>query len=66
MPRNAARLDAWRGAATSNMASLEAVRERLDDDLDTPGALAALDTAASRGQGVLEGAALLGLDLAES
>ena len=63
MPRNAARLDAWTGAAHSDVSTLEAVRDRLDDDLDTPGALGALDDAAARGQGVLEAAALLGVDL---
>jgi len=39
------------------------VRGRLDDDLDTPGALAAIDDAARRGAGVAEAAALLGVDL---
>ena len=63
MPRNAARLNAWLDAATSDLSTLEIVRERLDDDLDTPGALACLDEAASRGKGVLEAAALLGVDL---
>ena len=35
----------------------------LDDDLDTPGAVAAIDAAAARGAGVGEAAALLGVDL---
>ena len=39
------------------------VRERLDDDLDTPGAIRLIDDAARHGQGVLEAAALLGVDL---
>ena len=64
MPRNAARLDAWLANATSNPALLEIVRERLDDDLDTPGAIAAIDAAAAAGDGVLESAALLGVELA--
>lgn len=63
MPRNGARLEAWSAAATADTATLDAVRERLDDDLDTPGAVAVLDDAAARGSGVLEGAALLGIDL---
>lgn len=63
MPRNAARLEAWLANATPNPALLELVRERLDDDLDTPGAIAAIDAAAAAGAGVLEAAALLGVDL---
>ncbi|MCL4772302.1 MAG: cysteine--tRNA ligase, partial [Burkholderiaceae bacterium] len=64
MPRNAARLDAWcRAAHGSDPAVIEAVRERLDDDLDTPGALAAIDAAAARGAGVRDAAALLGVDV---
>jgi L-cysteine:1D-myo-inositol 2-amino-2-deoxy-alpha-D-glucopyranoside ligase len=39
------------------------VRERLDDDLDTPGALAAIDEAAARGADVTAAAALIGVDL---
>ncbi|HEX4081337.1 MAG TPA: cysteine--tRNA ligase [Acidimicrobiales bacterium] len=42
---------------------LGAVRERLDDDLDAPGALAALDDGAAAGRSVDAGAALLGIDL---
>jgi L-cysteine:1D-myo-inositol 2-amino-2-deoxy-alpha-D-glucopyranoside ligase len=63
MPRNAARLDAWNERAASNPDLLEEVRARLDDDLDTPGAIAAIDAAASAGAGVGEAAALLGVDL---
>ena len=63
MPRNAARLDAWNERAGSNPDLLEEVRARLDDDLDTPGALAAIDAAAGHGAGVREAAALLGVDL---
>jgi L-cysteine:1D-myo-inositol 2-amino-2-deoxy-alpha-D-glucopyranoside ligase len=43
--------------------SLEAVRAHLDQDLDTPGALAALDAAARSGASVVEGATLLGVTL---
>jgi L-cysteine:1D-myo-inositol 2-amino-2-deoxy-alpha-D-glucopyranoside ligase len=39
------------------------VRSALDDDLDTPGAVAALDEAAAAGHGVAEAAALLGVDI---
>ena len=42
---------------------LELVRARLDDDLDTPGALAALDAEARRGVPSAVGAALLGVTL---
>ncbi len=63
MPRNAARLESWSANARPNEALLGAVRARLDDDLDTPGAIAAIDAAAGAGSGVLEAAALLGVDL---
>jgi L-cysteine:1D-myo-inositol 2-amino-2-deoxy-alpha-D-glucopyranoside ligase len=56
------RLERWRRAGIGDGALAE-VRRRLDDDLDTPGALAAIDDAARRG-GVSEAAALLGVDLA--
>jgi L-cysteine:1D-myo-inositol 2-amino-2-deoxy-alpha-D-glucopyranoside ligase len=58
----AARLERWRAAGPGD-AGLEAVRARLDDDLDLPGALAAADDAAASG-GVGRAAALLGVDLA--
>jgi L-cysteine:1D-myo-inositol 2-amino-2-deoxy-alpha-D-glucopyranoside ligase len=64
MPRNAERLVRWRngvdGAATD---LLDEVRDRLDDDLDTAGALSAIDAAASRGAGTRASAALLGVEL---
>ncbi len=41
---------------------LDVVRDRLDDDLDTPGALVAIDAAAATGQGVREAAELLGVN----
>jgi L-cysteine:1D-myo-inositol 2-amino-2-deoxy-alpha-D-glucopyranoside ligase len=63
----AARIDRWRRApktdATAGARGLDAVRERLDDDLDVPGALAALDDLAESGAAVAPGAALLGLVL---
>ena len=43
--------------------ALEAVRAALDDDLDTPSALAAIDAAAANGQPVRSAADLLGVDL---
>ena len=64
-------LDAWRSAPaapigpgpTPDEAGLDRVRARLDDDLDTPGALAALDGEAAAGRPVVRGAALLGITL---
>jgi L-cysteine:1D-myo-inositol 2-amino-2-deoxy-alpha-D-glucopyranoside ligase len=52
MPAAQQRLDAWRAAAADGGAAVDVlavVRERLDDDLDTPGAFAAIDAAAARG-----------------
>ncbi len=56
------RLRAWRAAGDGEGAVAE-VRARLDDDLDTPGALAAIDDAAGSGEGVSDAAALLGVAL---
>jgi L-cysteine:1D-myo-inositol 2-amino-2-deoxy-alpha-D-glucopyranoside ligase len=76
--RAAARLEAWRaaggvppegdpadpvGALGSDEDGLWRVRAALDDDLDTPTALAALDDEASLGRPVAQGAALLGVTL---
>lgn len=66
MPRNQARLDAWNANAGSNPELLVGVRERLDDDLDTPGAFALIDAAAASGQGVREASELLGVELGQS
>ncbi len=64
MPRNAARLAAWRAAAGGRPGDvIDAVRERLDDDLDSPGAVAAVDAAAARGESTATAAALLGIVL---
>ena len=65
MPRADARLKLWQAAAGSDPgAVLDLVRARLDDDLDTPGALAAIDAAAADGEpGVAQAAALLGVEL---
>jgi L-cysteine:1D-myo-inositol 2-amino-2-deoxy-alpha-D-glucopyranoside ligase len=62
MPEAAERLARWE-AAGSGEAALEAVRACLDEDLDTPGAVAAIDAAAAAGQGVSTAAALLGVTL---
>jgi L-cysteine:1D-myo-inositol 2-amino-2-deoxy-alpha-D-glucopyranoside ligase len=40
---------------------IEDVRAALDDDLDTPAALAVIDDAAAKGRGVYDAAALLGV-----
>ena len=62
--RNVERLTAWRSAADGTAGDvLDAVRQRLDDDLDTPGAVAAVDAAAAAGERTLDAAALLGVEL---
>jgi L-cysteine:1D-myo-inositol 2-amino-2-deoxy-alpha-D-glucopyranoside ligase len=71
MPRAGARLDAWLPAMAGPAASdastgsgealLDEVRARLDDDLDTPGAVAAIDQAVTRGVDITDAAALLGI-----
>ena len=64
MPRAAARLERWLTARSQRGGSaLDAVRSRLDDDLDSTGALEAVDSAAANGHAVLEAAALLGIEL---
>jgi L-cysteine:1D-myo-inositol 2-amino-2-deoxy-alpha-D-glucopyranoside ligase len=60
MPGAAERLAAWRAAGGGD-GGLEEVRAALDDDLDTPAALAAIDAAAARGEGVSAAAGLLGV-----
>ena len=60
MPRATERLERWRAAGEGDGA-IEAVREALDDDLDAPAAIAAIDAAAASGAGVSEAAALLGV-----
>ena len=56
-----ARLARWRRAGPGD-AALDATRAALDDDLDTPTALAAIDAAAEAGQGVSSAAELLGVE----
>jgi L-cysteine:1D-myo-inositol 2-amino-2-deoxy-alpha-D-glucopyranoside ligase len=60
LPAAAQRLEAWVAAGAGDGA-LEAVRAHLDDDLDTPGAIAAIDAAAAAGEGVSQAALLLGV-----
>jgi L-cysteine:1D-myo-inositol 2-amino-2-deoxy-alpha-D-glucopyranoside ligase len=68
------RLDLWRkatptlsgtteGRLNAAPADLAGVRGRLDDDLDTPGALAVIDACAQAGEPVGPGAQLLGVAL---
>jgi L-cysteine:1D-myo-inositol 2-amino-2-deoxy-alpha-D-glucopyranoside ligase len=68
MPEAAERLERWQAAtaasaSTAREETLAEVRAALDDDLDTPRAVAALDAAASRGENVGHAAALLGVEL---
>jgi L-cysteine:1D-myo-inositol 2-amino-2-deoxy-alpha-D-glucopyranoside ligase len=65
MPRAAARLDRWMGASgrSGNERALDDVRAALDDDLDTPAALAAIDAAVDGGRRIDEAAALLGVSI---
>jgi L-cysteine:1D-myo-inositol 2-amino-2-deoxy-alpha-D-glucopyranoside ligase len=62
LPTASRRLDAW-VAAGKGAAAVAEVRRALDDDLDGPGAVAAIDGAAAAGGGVSEAAALLGVDI---
>lgn len=64
MPTAARRLETWI-AAGDGEAALEQVRNALDNDLDSPGALAAIDAAAGAGAGVSAAAALMGVELAQ-
>ena len=54
------RLHRWQMAGDGDGA-LDAARSALDDDLDTPTALAAIDESAAAGRGVSQAAALLGV-----
>ena len=62
MPAAQERFERWR-AARHGSGALDDVRSALDADLDTPGAIEAVDRAAMRGVGVSEAAALLGVDI---
>ena len=61
MPDAQRRWERWL-AAGEGTGALDDVRAALDDDLDTPAAIAAIDAAAERGEGVSEAAMLLGVD----
>jgi L-cysteine:1D-myo-inositol 2-amino-2-deoxy-alpha-D-glucopyranoside ligase len=68
MPEAADRLARWQAAVTAGGdgdAGLEEARAALDDDLDTPAALQAIDEAASAGKSVIAAAGLLGVRLAD-
>jgi len=62
MPEAQERLSAWVDAGAGDGA-LDAVRAALDEDLDTTAAIAAIDAAVARGEGVGRAAMLLGVDL---
>ena len=64
MPRNRARLEAWKASVGGSASSiLDDVRACLDDDLNTPGAVSVIDAAAAVGSDVRQAASLLGVDL---
>ena len=56
------RLERWRSNGPG-VGSIDAVRERLDDDLDVPGAIEIIDAAVAAGDGVGGCAELLGVSL---
>ena len=63
--RAQSRLATWRTTLTTGRNSnvLDDVRGALDDDLDTPGALRAIDAAAHAGSSVASAASVLGITL---
>jgi len=64
MPRNHERLNRWKASVGGGASEvLDIVRTCLDNDLDTPGALQAIDEAAASGADVSVVSALLGVDL---
>jgi L-cysteine:1D-myo-inositol 2-amino-2-deoxy-alpha-D-glucopyranoside ligase len=66
MDHAAHRLGVWQAATRGDgHAALEEVRAALDDDLDTPAAVRAIDEAAKAGKQVGAAAALLGVRLAD-
>ena len=62
LPQATERLERWR-AAGAGEGGLDRVRAALDDDLDTPAAVAAVDAAVAHGAGASTAAALLGVEL---
>lgn len=66
MPRNAARLQSWLNAPHGDRTGvIDDVRAALDDDLDTPSAIAVVDAAAAAGHGIHAAAGLLGVPLSD-
>ncbi|MEY3806920.1 MAG: cysteine-D-myo-inosityl 2-amino-2-deoxy-alpha-D-glucopyranoside ligase MshC [Actinomycetota bacterium] len=67
MPRNHERLVAWKNSVGGSDGGhlLEQVRACLDNDLDTPEAIAVMDTASKEGVDVSQAASLLGVELEE-
>ncbi|MFP3899602.1 MAG: cysteine--tRNA ligase [Acidimicrobiia bacterium] len=64
MPEAVDRLERWQSARRGDgTAGLDVVRAALDDDLDTPAAVRALDEEVAAGRAVERGAALLGVAL---
>ncbi|MGA2433106.1 MAG: cysteine--tRNA ligase [Acidimicrobiales bacterium] len=65
LTRAQSRLATWRSTLGTGRAGsvLESVRDALDEDLDTPGALRAIDDAAHAGVNVAPAATLLGITL---
>jgi L-cysteine:1D-myo-inositol 2-amino-2-deoxy-alpha-D-glucopyranoside ligase len=64
MPRSSARLAQWVASVGGTQSDLlDSVRACLDNDLDTPSALALIDAAAAEGVDVSASAALLGVEL---
>jgi L-cysteine:1D-myo-inositol 2-amino-2-deoxy-alpha-D-glucopyranoside ligase len=73
MPAAASRLALWRSAPDTDGAgagvgaggsvALERVRAALDEDLDTPAALVAVDEEAAAGRPIADAARLLGIEL---
>jgi L-cysteine:1D-myo-inositol 2-amino-2-deoxy-alpha-D-glucopyranoside ligase len=61
MPDAAERLARWRAAGPGDGA-IDEVRRALDNDLDVPAAVSAIDAAVEAGHGVSAAAALLGID----
>ena len=67
LPLAAQKLENWENASDGDLSQDESllaeVRDRLDDDLDTPGAISVIDEAAARGRSVRHVASLLGIEL---
>ncbi len=64
LSRAQSRLATWRSTMTARSINvLDDVRDALDNDLDTPGALRAIDAAAHAGANVTSAASLLGITL---